>query len=208
MAWRAVVSSARRVRQTQPHLWPSRDQVGVQGSVDPDDHGVHAVAAPGGAVRGLRGDAGQRGELPGCQVAHFACHAVTDPFDPARSVLLHDHEHGMLTVADLTAVHLRHARLAYLSACRTADADHDLPDEVPNLASAFHLSGFPDVVGTLWDVDDAIATTIATDFYRALSTQPTGFAATATALHTAIRATRDRYRRLSSVWAAHVHTGA
>ena len=59
--------------------------------------------------------------LPGCAIAHFACHGYIDPADPSQSrLLLHDHRRNPLTVAALAPVALDHARLAYLSACSTA----------------------------------------------------------------------------------------
>ena len=38
------------------------------------------------------------GQLPGCTIVHFACHADSDPADPSRSLLLlHDHDRYPLT---------------------------------------------------------------------------------------------------------------
>ena len=56
--------------------------------------------------------------LPGCAIAHFACHGYSDPTDPSRSrLLLHDHRRDPLTVTALASLALDHAQLAYLSAC-------------------------------------------------------------------------------------------
>ncbi len=42
--------------------------------------------------------------LTSSALAHFACHSVTDPRDPARGrLLLHDHADHPLTMADLMA---------------------------------------------------------------------------------------------------------
>ena len=97
--------------------------------------------------------------LPGCAIAHFACHGYTDPADPSQSrLLLHDHRRDPLTVAALAPLALDHAHLAYLSACSTARAtDTRLLDEAIHLATAFQLAGFPHVIGTLWEINDAIA---------------------------------------------------
>jgi tetratricopeptide (TPR) repeat protein len=150
--------------------------------------------------------------LPGCAIAHFACHGVSDPADPSKSRLqLHDHRDDPLDVASLAPVDLDHAQLAYLSACGTAvTATTLLLDEAIHLTSAFQLAGFPHVIGSLWEVNDSIAVQIADAFYRTLGagdgTLDTGQAAHA--LHHAVRAVRDRFPGTPSLWAAHVHAGA
>ncbi|MFI6149987.1 CHAT domain-containing protein [Streptomyces sp. NPDC051109] len=110
--------------------------------------------------------------LPRCAIAHFACHGTGDPADPSQSrLLLRDHAEDPLTVKSLDAVALDHARLAYLSACRTAAGDTAaLSDEAIHLTSAFQLAGFPHVIGTLWEIDDQTAVHIARAFYDGLAT--------------------------------------
>ncbi|MBC9730204.1 CHAT domain-containing protein [Streptomyces sp. TRM68367] len=150
--------------------------------------------------------------LPSCRVAHFACHGETDPVDPSRSrLLLADHATAPLTVASLAPLSLDEVRLAFLSACRTAAVDaEELVDESIHLGSAFQLAGFPHVVGTLWETADDTAVEIADAFYGGLSTGEgtLAFAASAQALHTAVRTLRKRTRLSPSLWAAHLHVGA
>ena len=95
--------------------------------------------------------------LPQCAIAHFACHGITHTEDPSQSqLLLSDHESDPLTVTRLAPVNLQRARLAYLSACGTAfTVKGALLDEAIHLTSACQLAGFPHVVGTLWDINDA-----------------------------------------------------
>ncbi|MGW1561782.1 CHAT domain-containing protein [Streptomyces sp. NPDC002144] len=152
--------------------------------------------------------------LPEFSIVHFACHGASDPKDPSQSrLLLHDHESDPLTVASLAPISLDQAGLVYLSACRTAFTDvTDLIDESIHLASAFQVAGFRHVVGTLWEVDDAIAARIAAAFYSALQTA-SGFSTdnTAQALHHAVRRVRDGDYDLThvpSLWAAYIHAGA
>jgi tetratricopeptide (TPR) repeat protein len=150
--------------------------------------------------------------LPGTSIAHFACHGYTDPTDPSRSrLLLHDHSTDPFTVAALAPLALEHAQLAYLSACATATATGDqLLDEAIHLASALQLAGFPHVIGTLWEIDDATAVEIAADFYAALA-NPTGILdprRAAAALHQAVRTQRDHKPANPYLWASHVHAGA
>ncbi|WP_159032995.1 CHAT domain-containing protein [Streptomyces fodineus] len=140
--------------------------------------------------------------LAGATHAHFVCHAVSDPDAPAAARLLtHDHADSPLTVADISALGLEQAELAYLSACSTTRGSLLLADEAVHITGAFLLAGFRHVVGTLWETDDAAALEIARRFYAAAGSPPY-------ALHTAVRALRDRYRRTPTLWAAHVHTGA
>ncbi|MFB6842116.1 CHAT domain-containing protein [Streptomyces sp. NPDC056361] len=158
--------------------------------------------------------------LPTCSIAHFACHGASHPTDPSKSrLLLHDHDSAPLTVASLAPVLLDHAELAYLSACRTAAIDTaDLVDEAIHLTSAFQLAGFPHVVGTLWEVVDQTAVTMADAFYTRLRT-PGGTIDTsraAWALNQAVRDLRDGHdlpgkldrTTVPFLWAAYLHAGA
>ncbi|MBF6339366.1 CHAT domain-containing protein [Nocardia abscessus] len=147
--------------------------------------------------------------LETCTMVHFACHAHSHPTDPSRSaLLLHDEP---LTVGALATVYPRYADLAYLSACETAHtADDQLADEGINLVSAFQLAGYTHVIGTLWEVDDDIATTIATNVYKSI-TNPDGtsnMASTAEILHRVVLDIRNRKAATPTLWAAHIHAGA
>ncbi|MFK0257063.1 CHAT domain-containing protein [Streptomyces sp. NPDC090445] len=152
--------------------------------------------------------------------AHFACHAVDDPGRPAESRLLTaGHRERPLTVADISALGLEHAELAFLSACSTARGAARLADESVHITGAFLLAGFRHVVGTLWQVDDTASLEITRLFYEGTRSSrpvgagptgagPTGAGAAPYALHEAVRALRDRYPRTPTLWAAHTHTGA
>ncbi|MEU0216593.1 CHAT domain-containing protein [Streptomyces sp. NPDC006265] len=151
------------------------------------------------------------GELPHCAIAHFACHGAHDTADPSRSyLLLHDHATAPLTIASLAPVRLERARLAYLSACRTAFHGAELYDEAVHLAAAFQLAGFPHVVAALWEIYDPTAIAIAESFYDYIRTSGAEVEPNraAEALHHAIRALRDECPNLPSLWAAYIHAGA
>ncbi|NUK01106.1 CHAT domain-containing protein [Streptomyces lunaelactis] len=149
--------------------------------------------------------------LADCSIAHFACHAVSDAVDPSRSgLLLHDHQTTPMTIASLASVNLDQARLAYLSACRTAlTADLRLVDEAIHLTSAFQLAGFRHVIGTLWEVNDRLAARVSDSFYSSLlsATGRIEDDRVATALHNTMRAQRNKYLETPSLWAAHIHVG-
>lgn len=152
-------------------------------------------------------------ELPKHAIAHFACHGLTDAEDPSRSqLLLHDNATDPLTVARLTEhrEHLGSARLAYLSACGTTAIDRlELLDEAIHLTGAYQLAGYPQVIGTLWAINDIIAPDVAKEFYAGLKT-PDGMIDTdrgARALHDTIRALARDYAEAPWLWAAYLHTG-
>ncbi|MPY51171.1 CHAT domain-containing protein [Streptomyces acidicola] len=147
-------------------------------------------------------------------IVHFACHGAHDPDDPSQSLLLlHDHERDPLTVASLAGMKMDSAQLAYLSACRTAFMESvELIDEAIHLTSAFQLAGFPHVIGTLWEINDEVASHMAADFYAELGGVTDQHAdldtdAAARALHHTVRRVRDRYSKSPYLWAAHLHAG-
>jgi CHAT domain-containing protein len=148
--------------------------------------------------------------LPGCSVAHFACHAVSNPGDPSRSMLfLHDHEAAPLNVASLFPVSHDLLRLVYLSACSTTQvSDARLLDEAIHLTSAFQLAGSRHVIGTLWRIDGETAIDVAAAFYRKLKTEADTLDTdrAARALHQVVLSARDG--RAPSLWATYLHAGA
>ncbi|WP_018639586.1 CHAT domain-containing protein [Parafrankia elaeagni] len=139
------------------------------------------------------------------QWAHFACHGDADFTHPSAShLLLNDHQESPLTVIDVSRLRLD-ARLAFLSACSTAQSSGRLLDEAIHLASAFHLAGYRHVVGTLWPINDALAVSITDDIYaRLVGSAPTDVAG---ALHAVARQQRARLVNRPSTWASHVHIG-
>jgi tetratricopeptide (TPR) repeat protein len=151
------------------------------------------------------------GALPVHHVAHFACHAVSDPAEPGAShLLLHDHATHPLTVSSIARLHLPAADLAYLSACSTTVTSLRLADEAVHLTAAFQVAGYRNVIGTLWPVGDRTATRIATEVFTFLTDsgkRPPATARTAVALHHATRRLRDEHLDLPFLWAGHIHAG-
>jgi CHAT domain-containing protein len=142
--------------------------------------------------------------------AHFACHAGQDLKRPSRSRLfLHDHARRPLTVLDVSRLRVAHGEFAFLSACATARGGADLPDEALHMGTGLQLAGYQHVIATLWQVKDTIAAEVSAQVYRRLRVHGAGLnpARTATALHTAIRGLRHRYRDDPILWASHIHIG-
>ncbi|WP_371541775.1 CHAT domain-containing protein [Streptomyces sp. NBC_00554] len=152
-----------------------------------------------------------RSALPSYGIVHFACHGRYDPAHPAESrLLLYDHQTHPFTVREVSQLHLPRARLAYLSACSTASFSGVLVDEAIHLSAAFQSAGFPQVIGTLWPVADAIAAEVCEAVYTGLRTGHGGgleIGQAARALHGAIRELSDRYPATPSLWAAYLHVG-
>ncbi|MEU4806884.1 CHAT domain-containing protein [Actinosynnema sp. NPDC023587] len=149
--------------------------------------------------------------LPHHEIAHFACHGITDWTDPATSrLVLHDHVSRPLTVNDVSALHLPDARLAYLSACSTSGTSLRYTDEATHLTSAFQLAGYRNVIGTLWPINDRIAFAITRQVYEHLTdngASPPRAERSAVALHHAVRRHRNKYPQHPTLWSSHVHTG-
>jgi tetratricopeptide (TPR) repeat protein len=145
-------------------------------------------------------------ELTTATWAHFACHAYSQLMDPSTSHLaLPD---GPLPVSEISQLDNPHAEFAYLSACSTARGGAVLADEGINIAQAFQLAGFKEVIATQWPVWDSTARQVARLVYDNLADQPeTPGVGAAVALHAAVRHVRDRYRDRPHLWAAYIHAG-
>ncbi len=97
---------------------------------------------------------------------HASCHGVADTGDPLRSGLeLAGGER--LTLGRLARASTGHLTLAVLSACQTAVADPELPDEELSLAAGFLSTGCGAVVASAWPVADQATAALMTHFYRA-----------------------------------------
>jgi len=157
-----------------------------------------------------------------CSIAHFACHGVSNPVDPSESGLLlqttrtvtREPRQDILSVREVSQAHLSRAKIAYLSACSTAEnRTKRLVDEVLHVASGFQVAGFRHVVGCLWPSSDKACVQVAKSFYSKL-TQDGAIRyddrAVALALHEAVIEIRksDDYRKRPLHWAQYVHFGA
>jgi CHAT domain-containing protein len=103
--------------------------------------------------------------LSRCDVAHFACHAVSNLESPLKSSFLLAHDEQLDLGAILANVGGRR-RLAVLSACETGVPGAKLPDENVSLATGFIRAGTAAVVASSWSVFDASAAILMQDFYR------------------------------------------
>ena len=161
-------------------------------------------------------------QLQECNIAHFACHGVSDPVDPSRSGLIlqtarastQEPRQDILSVREVSQAHLLRAEIAYLSACSTAQNQAiRLSNEVLHVVSRFQVAGSRHVVGCLWPSDGKVCVDIAKSFYSEFDRGGTARyddRATALALHKAVVKIRERneYRKRPLLWAQYVHFGA
>jgi tetratricopeptide (TPR) repeat protein len=153
-----------------------------------------------------------------CDLVHFACHGVSIPQDPSSSFLILQRAGDnptsppvadRLSVQDVSNTTLGRARIAYLSACSTAEnMTKKLADEVIHLASGFQVAGFPHVVAALWPADDKVSVSIAEGFYKGIAAKvKVEDRDVAWALRQAVMKVRERYPLQPLLWAQYVHIG-
>jgi CHAT domain-containing protein len=121
-------------------------------------------------------------------------------------------EQDRLTVHRVSELNLKQARMAYLSACSTAEnRAARLMDEVIHVVSGFQVAGFPHVVGCLWPSDDSVCVNVAKALYASLFgrgwTRWSG-REVASALREAVIAVRAADMDMPLLWAQFVHYGA
>lgn len=97
---------------------------------------------------------------------HLACHGHLNPFQPFLSRFpMYD---SPLSLLDLVKQNLPLAQVAVLSACHSAGANRDLPDEALHPAAGMMVAGFRSVVATMWALDDSVGPIFAREFYKAM----------------------------------------
>lgn len=138
---------------------------------------------------------------------HLACHATQNSTNPTQSAFyLHD---GKLDLASITQKHLKHADLAFLSACQTATGDEKLSEEAVHLAAGMIMAGYPSVIATMWSIHDEDAPLIAEKVYaHLLEGEAPDARRAARGLHIATKHVRekvgvDAYAR----WVPYIHIG-
>ena len=149
-------------------------------------------------------------ELQSADVVHIASHAVVNEEYPMESELLFAagdaSESSGLSIDELVRIRLTAPRVVVLAACGTARGSRYRLEGVMSLARAFMEVGTPQVVATLWDVDDVSAEQIFSEFHRGL----TGGLSAADALRAAqlrLATGADPQRRAPRNWAPYLVFG-
>jgi tetratricopeptide (TPR) repeat protein len=139
--------------------------------------------------------------LPASSIVHFACHGTAHRVQPDKSSLIvGKDEQESLSIGDLAKVSRPRSRIAYLSACSTAETRaFKMYYESIHLASTFQLIGFDNVVASLWAVDDDTAVTLATKFYDTVIDKDLNKeSAVARRLHDALVVLREEMRHAAT----------
>ncbi len=212
---RALATAARRAGRT-----PAGSMLVVAPAQAPSDAALpHAELEAAGAMRttgvptamlaGMHASkAAVSAALSQHRHLHFAGHSLQDLREPAQSRLrLAD---GDLTLAQIAALDLHQADLAYLSSCEGSTGAVTLPDESLHLAGALQLAGYRHVVAASWSVPDSGAAAMAAEIYQKLAAldataAPSPDDTVAMTVHYAAR--RMRADNSPLVWASYLHIG-
>ncbi|KAG8740681.1 hypothetical protein FRC10_004059 [Ceratobasidium sp. 414] len=138
---------------------------------------------------------------------HFACHASQNSTNPTESAFhLHD---GPLNLKSISKKQLKHADLAFLSACQTATGDRELSEEAVHLAASMIMVGYRTVIATMWPINDQDAPVVAERFYAyMLDDQMPKESKAARALHYAVGCLRAKIgEKEFKRWAPYIHIG-
>jgi CHAT domain-containing protein len=107
------------------------------------------------------------------QVVHYAGHAAASADAPSSARLLfapdpRTADSGALYLHELGRQRFPRTRVVVLAACRTAAGAVSRVEGALSLSRPFLAAGVPDVVASLWDIDDAVSRRFFVSFHRAL----------------------------------------
>jgi CHAT domain-containing protein len=109
----------------------------------------------------------------GSQIVHYAGHAASSAEPPFAARLLFARDprtgdSGALYLQELAPRDLLRTRVVVLAACRTAAGRVSRVEGALSLGRPFLAAGVPDVVASLWDIDDSVSRQFFVVFHRAL----------------------------------------
>jgi CHAT domain-containing protein len=111
--------------------------------------------------------------LPDTEIVHYAGHATSGENAPAKARLLfaadpRTADSGALYLQELAKQSLPRTRVVVLAACRTGAGTVSRVEGALSLGRPFLAAGVPDVVASLWDIDDSVSRRFFVAFHRAL----------------------------------------
>ena len=147
---------------------------------------------------------------PSAGLLHLAMHGFVDDSLPLRSALLFqedsaDFKSQRLTMYEIAELNLN-ADLAVLSACHTDAGTLRAGEGSLSLRRAFQLAGCPQLVSTLWSVNDFAAEKIMSEFFDGIADWQT-YASSLTAAKLAYLKTSSDFRAHPSFWAGFTYHG-
>ncbi|HZF11999.1 MAG TPA: CHAT domain-containing protein [Thermoanaerobaculia bacterium] len=137
-------------------------------------------------------------------VVHLAAHAEINQQSPLLSRLLLAPSHGdsgVLFAQDLYGRRFLRTELVVLSGCGTASGPLSSTEGILSLAKPFLAGGVPAVIGSLWRIDDRIASALAIEFHRKFSATGDATRALASAQRVLLHSA-DAHLRDPSGWGA------
>ncbi|MCZ7645654.1 MAG: CHAT domain-containing protein [Planctomycetota bacterium] len=108
---------------------------------------------------------------PKADILHISSHGIFNNLLPVDSGLVFagkDQQDALLTARMVLQFKLKHTRLIVMSACVSSVGGLAGGDEVTGLTRAFQEAGVPNVIGSLWPVDNKATTRLMTIFYGRL----------------------------------------
>lgn len=113
-------------------------------------------------------------QLDQFEVFGFAGHTVNDPGRPAQPCLLvapsqTPADVGLLSGSDVQARQFHHLQLVVLSSCSSLDPLATRSEGWAGIANRFLEAGVPNVVGTLWNINDKESASLLPAFYQAIA---------------------------------------
>jgi CHAT domain-containing protein/tetratricopeptide (TPR) repeat protein len=142
-------------------------------------------------------------------VLHFAGHAISNAEYPSRSRILTAADgdgDGDVLPQEIAGRLQTRTRLVVLSACSTAAGAPAFGEGVLSLARPFLSAGVPQVVGTLWDIEDRAGRALMPRFHHWYS-QGVGAAEALRRAQVELLESRDPVERDPRTWAAFVLVG-
>ncbi len=143
-------------------------------------------------------------------ILHLSMHTIIDNNNPMYSKLAftgipEKGDDGLLNTYEIFNMQLK-AKMAVLSACNTGVGKMDKGEGMMSLARGFYYAGCPDVVMTLWPVEDQISSSLIKDFYNYLAQGKDKIEALRMAKLNYLK-TADPLRSHPYFWAAYVNIG-
>jgi len=137
-------------------------------------------------------------------ILHLAMHAKIDNENPMYNKLIFSD--GELSASEIYLSNTK-ANLAVLSACNTGFGKLEKGEGVMSMARAFHFSGVPSVIMSLWKVPDKETKKIMVAFYKHLEKGETKSEALKNAKLNYLASTNDVYLKHPYYWSGFVLNG-